>query len=110
MANASYWQRGETLDFINDTEETIEAGTVVTFGERIGVAGTDIPPGTVGAVHVTGVYGMPKTVDAEVRMGIPVYLDGEGITDTKGDAAVLAGYAAQTAAAGDAEILVKLLG
>lgn len=110
MGKASYWQRGESLDFMNDTEETIEAGTVVTFGERIGVAGTDIPPGGLGSVHVTGVYGISKTAGGEVGMGTPVYFDGEGITDTKGGDAVLAGYAAQAAAAGDIEILVKLLG
>ena len=43
-------------------------------------------------------------------MGTDVYYDGTGITDTEGDSTVLAGYAAQAAAAGDTAILVKLAG
>ena len=39
---ASYWQRGEALDYVNAAETKIEAGTVLTIGKRIGIAGTDI--------------------------------------------------------------------
>lgn len=41
---ASYWQRGEALDYVNASETKIEAGTVLTIGKRIGIAGTDINP------------------------------------------------------------------
>ena len=43
-------------------------------------------------------------------MGTDVYFDGNGITDTEGDGTVIAGYAVQAAAAGDAVILVKIAG
>ena len=42
---AKYWHRGEALDYVNATENKIEAGDVLTMGSRIGVAGTDIEPG-----------------------------------------------------------------
>lgn len=110
MGKAEFWQRGETLDYTNTGTAVIEANTVITFGGRTGVAGTDILPGETGSLHVTGVFEMPKTAEGAVSMGTDVYFDGNGITDTKGDGTVLAGYAAQAAAAGDTVILVKLAG
>lgn len=110
MGKAEFWQRGETLDYTNTGTAVIEANTVITFGGRTGVAGTDILPGETGSLHVTGVFEMPKTAEGAVSMGADVYFDGDGITDTKGDGTVLAGYAAQAAAAGDTVILVKLAG
>lgn len=110
MSKAAYWQRGETLDYRNDTDTKIEANTVISFGSHIGVAGTDILPGELGSLHVMGVFEIPKTDATVIEMGTEVYFDGEGITATKGDNAIMAGYAAQAAAAADTVILVKLAG
>lgn len=110
MSKAAYWQRGETFDYKNTTDTKIEANTVISFGSHIGVAGTDILPGELGSLHVTGVFEIPKTAAGAIEMGTEVYFDGAGITDTKGDDTPLAGYAAQAAAAGDPVILVKLAG
>lgn len=63
-ARASYWQRGESLDYVNETGEMIEAGEVIAFGERVGVASTDIAPGEKGAIAVEGVFEVPKGDDA----------------------------------------------
>ena len=101
MSKASYWQRGESLDYKNATETTIEANTVVKLAERIGIAGTDILPGAVGDLHVSGVFES-------------VYFDGTGITEAANDgeeeptAYTPAGFAAADAAAGDDKILVKI--
>lgn len=110
MSKAEFWQRGEALDYINTGTTVIEANTVITFGGHIGIAGTDILPGETGSLHVTGVFEISKTASGAVEMGTEVYFDGNGITDTKGDGTVLAGYAAQAAAADDEAILVKLAG
>ena len=63
MAKATYWQRGETLDYPNASGSKIDANTIVVLKTgatgRIGVIGTDIPNGETGSVHVTGVYEMP---------------------------------------------------
>lgn len=110
MSKAAYWQRGEALDYKNTTDTKIEANTIIPFGGHVGVAGTDILPGETGSLHVAGVFEMPKASEGAVEMGAPVYFDGTGITDTGGDGATPAGYAAQAAAAGDAVVYVKLVG
>lgn len=38
MSKAAYWQRGETLDYVNNTGSIIEANTVIKLAERIGIA------------------------------------------------------------------------
>ena len=108
MAKATYWQRGESLDYKNNESTVIEANSIIDLGTRIGVAGTDINPDEVGSVHVTGVYEIEKTGTGEIAMGAAVYYDGTGITsDTSGTPA---GYAAAAAEADATVILVKLLG
>ena len=52
MSKAAYWQRGETLDYKNNTDTKIEANTVISFGSHIGVAGTDILPGELGGTII----------------------------------------------------------
>lgn len=108
MAKANYWQRGETLDYLNSTNETIEAGTIITLGTRIGVAGTTIHPREMGDLHVAGVYRIPKTGAGEIAMGAAVYFDGTGITDIA-EGNTPAGYAA-AASMDSNEVLVKLPG
>lgn len=108
---ANYWQRGETLDYKNETSEVIEANTVLKIGSRIGIAGTSMKPGELGAIHVMGVFEMPKTNPAEViEVGTDVYFDGTGITKTSSGSTVKAGYCAQSTGATNDMILVKLLG
>ena len=110
MANALFWQRGESLDYTNSTGDAIPAGTVVILEDRIGVAGCDIPAGAVGSVHVTGVFEIDKTSGGSaVKMGQKVYFDGTGITDTE-DSNTPAGYAAADADADAATIKVQIGG
>lgn len=79
MGKASYWQRGETIDYVNSGTEIIEANTVIVLGSRIGVVGTDILPGGKGSLHVTGVFGMPKG-SGEIAAGADVYyLESDGV-------------------------------
>lgn len=109
MSKAVYWERGESLDYVNGTDAVIEANTIIALSGRIGVAGTSINPGEKGSLHVTGVFEMPKTGNAEIEMGASVYFDGTGITNTA-SGNTLAGYAAQKAEASADVILVKLQG
>ena len=108
MSKAAYWQRGESLDYINSGDAVIEANTIIDLGTRIGVAGTDINPGDKGSLHVTGVYEIQKTGADAIAMGAAVYFDGTGITAATGGTP--AGYAAAAAEAAGTVILVKLLG
>jgi len=106
---ATYWQRGETLDFT--PTEDVENGAVVSLGTRIGVAGTNIRAGEQGQVHVVGVFAMEKDKTEAITMGAAVYYNAAAdvITATAADN-IPAGYAAAEAAASDTTVLVKLLG
>ncbi len=115
MTNATYVQRGETLDYTNGTDEMIPAGAIVAVGDRIGVTGCPIAPGETGALHMTGVFEIAKTGTAAIEMGKAVYFDGAGITGeaaaSSGEAKTTpAGYAAAPADADAATVLVKLTG
>lgn len=114
---AEYVQRGETLDYKNIGTSMIPHDSVVSVGTRIGIAGADIAPGETGALHMAGVYKLPKTATTAISMGAAVYFDGEGITTSANDGAttnptayIPAGYAAAPAQSGDDSVLVKLPG
>lgn len=107
MSKAAFWQKGESLDYVNGTGSTIEANTITVYGDRIGVIGTDIKPGELGSIHVVGVFEMPLSDAAAVAAGTEVYWDGSGITTTS-TSNTKAGYAAQAAKAGDDTILVSI--
>ena len=108
MAKATYFQRGESLDYKNKTDAVIDAGTIIDLGTRIGITGTHINPEETGSLHVCGVYEIPKTDETAITLGTAVYFDGTGITATEGSTP--AGYAAADAADADTVVLVKLLG
>lgn len=96
-AKATYIQRGESLDHTNRTEQEIKAGTVLVNGKIVGVAGCDIPPGTVGSLHVMGVYAFPKGAVA-IAGGTALFWDAAaGQVAVSGT--VPLGYAVESAAA-----------
>jgi gifsy-2 prophage putative recA/radA recombinase len=107
MASATYFQRGEALDYTNTGSDKITVGTVIKIGTRIGIAGDDILPKATGTIHVSGVFEFKKTGTNEVKMGTNVYFDGTGITETVGSNTP-AGYAAEDAAASATYIKVKI--
>lgn len=105
---ANYWQKGETLDY--NATDSVNNGDVVNLNTRIGVAGNNIPAGGIGAVHVEGVFVLPKGADA-ITLGAAVFWDTteEQVTITEAGH-IPAGYAAAPADASAATVLVKLLG
>ena len=98
--SAKYWQRGETIDYT--PTDDLANGDVVDLATRIGVAGNDIPAGETGAVHVVGVFEIPKATGA-VTVGQALYWD-------KAAENIPAGWAVAAAGSSDATVLVKLLG
>ena len=109
MSKATYQYRGEAIDFTNGTGAKIEALEIVAVGSHVGVAAADIEDGATGAVHMTGIFEMPKDA-AAITQGADVYLVDGAISATKGTGAVFAGYAVAAADAGDDTVLVKLMG
>ena len=108
---ATFWQRGEALDYKNKTSNVIEANTVVAGGNIVGVVGTDINPGETGSLHVAGVFEMTKDASDDIAFGDLVYFNETSGEITKtADENVQAGYAASEAGATTTTVLVKLLG
>lgn len=117
MSKAMYWQRGESIDYVNGGSDAIAANTVVILGQRIGVAGEDIPVGATGSLHVTGVFKMEKAAE-EITAGTEVYLDPSGkitaAASTPGEeegeptAHVKAGFVIEKAASADTYAVVKI--
>ncbi len=106
MSKASFWQRGEAIDYVNTTDDVIEAGEVIMIGSHAGVAGMDIAPGETGSLMVEGVYAFPKGSD-EIEAGADISWDGESASASEESAI---GYAVEAAAASDTTVKVKLLG
>lgn len=105
---AVYYQRGETLDYKNSTDNMIPANTVVLLGKRIGVTGNDIPAGETGSLHMTGVFEIPKKAETVLAAGDSItFTEDEGIDKAESD---VMGYAIEDAAAGTEAVKVKLLG
>ena len=102
---AEYVQRGEAIDFKNATNAAIPAGAVVLLGKIAGVAGTEIAPGEVGLLHISGVFKIPK------KTGVITAGQAVGYTDSAGIAAASAsggaiGVAVAAAEENDATALV----
>lgn len=106
---AIYWQNGETIDYVNGTKETIEANTVVVIGKKVGVAGAPILPGTIGELHMVGVFKMTKVAAEAIEAGTTVYFTGEAITATEAGNTI-AGYTVKAAGEGETAVFVKLQG
>ena len=104
-------QEGNTLDYINTTAKAINAGDIVVFGSRVGVAATDIPIGSTGTVKMNGVFEVLKD-DKEITVGAKLHYDQENevMTATSNDNTIEAGYAASAATAISTTVYIKFLG
>ena len=110
MAKATYYQRGETLDYDNAGASTIEAGTILALSTRVGVAGCDIAAGETGTGHVEGCYwfDLASAASGASVQGTKIYIDSSQKAVTDGAGNLLAGFAAAPIAVGDTRVLVKL--
>lgn len=106
MSKATYWQRGETIDYKNGTGKVIEAGEVLELGALIGVAGEEIQPDAVGGVHIVGTFYIPKAT-GEIKLGDCVAF-ADGSVKKAGNEDSVIGVAVADAAADDATALVKI--
>lgn len=105
---ADFYQKGISIDYKNTSGATIAANTVVALGAaRCGVAGTDIPNNSVGAVFVDGVWIVPST--GTIALGAAVYYDASAEKATAtATSNVPLGWA--VAAAENDTVKIKLLG
>lgn len=107
MNQAKYVQRGETIDFINNTSADIAAAEVVSLASRIGVAATAIPVGTKGAINVMGVYDLPALTTEALTVGQQVYFKDGKIQATE-TGAIPAGWIVEPKTQSSATARVKI--
>ncbi len=102
----NYVQEGKTLNYTAGAD--ITSGQFVLVGTIGGVAKTDIANGKTGAVHVCGVFSLPKASGA-VTQGAKLYWDeSESEVTTTATDNTLIGVAAAAAASGDSNVHVLL--
>ena len=114
MSKASYWQRGESLDYKNSGVAAIEANTVVELPGRIGIAELTSHQ-EPSAICMCAVFlNLTRPAKNAISMGTAVYFDKTGITEAANDGEeeptshTPAGFAAADAAESDTKILVKI--
>jgi len=104
----NYLQKGDVIDYVNDSEEDIASGEVVLIGKRIGVALTDIVQDAVGAIQVVGVFQLPKAAEV-ISIGTLLYWKASDQHLTKtATGNILAGFACTSASAADTTIAIKI--
>lgn len=107
--NATYWQKGEILDYTNSGSTTLAAGLVIGLTSRIGVLGTSLAAGETGPLHVSGVFVMPKEASLAISAGASVYYDAENDCITTTSAGnTPAGWCPEAAAAADDDVKVNI--
>lgn len=104
---AEYIQKGNTLNYVNPTEEIIDSGTIVKFGVLCGVVATTIPGKGLGAIATDGVWSVPKD-DTDIKEGSIVYYDdsADKATATEKDTAL--GVAVAAAGTSIGTVSIKL--
>lgn len=105
--STNFIEKGEVLNY-TATAKDIMSGELVIIGAIAGVAKTDIAIGESGAVHIAGVYSLPKANEA-ITQGAKVYLSNvnHNVTLNKADS-VLIGVAANNAISSESQVHVLL--
>ncbi len=108
---AVYIQKGDRIDYKNDTEAVIKSGDVVVMGtNRIAVADCQIEVGAVGALAMTGVWEFPADTSAAIEFGAIAYWDDSSKTmkATKSASEIPAGICVKKKESSGATVQVRL--
>ena len=109
MAVATYWERGESIDYLNTGTDLIKFGDVVELGTgHVGVAGCDIGVGETGSLHVIGAYWLPSG-GAAFAVGDEAFWDAAA-GQVVASGTTSAGWVIKAATASDITVLVKIGG
>ena len=103
----TYLQVGDNIDYVNPTEDVIDAGTVIALGQLAGIAATRMEAGELGSVATVGVWTFPKDT-SDIKVGAPVYYDDGADKATTEKKDLLLGAAIEDAGMDATEVSVKL--
>jgi predicted RecA/RadA family phage recombinase len=102
----NFVQEGNALNYTAGAD--IDSGDFVLIGAIGGVATTDIANGKTGAVHIKGVFSVPKATGA-VSQGAKLYWDAtNSVLTTTASGNTIVGVAAEAALSGDATAKILL--
>lgn len=116
MAKATYWQKGQTIDYTNPSSSAaIAAGEIVELAARIGVAATDIPASGIGTVVTEGVFILPRDAadSSAIAVGAAVHWNSSKsaiVAAAAESGTIPAGWCVEACAAAATTIKVKLIG
>ena len=103
----NYIQEGKALDYTPSGAD-VASGDLVIIGTIAGIAKTNIADGKTGAVHICGVFSVPKATGT-VAQGAKLYWSSANSNvTTTATRNTLVGVAASAAASGDASIPLLL--
>ncbi|MEE9452557.1 MAG: DUF2190 family protein [Gammaproteobacteria bacterium] len=104
----NYQQTGDVLTYLNDSSQSYQSGDVVVFGQRIGVALSDIAVDDLEAIQVVGVFELPKASE-DILTGALLFWDSNQQQMTLiADGNTPAGCAFANAEAADAYVDIKI--
>lgn len=105
--STNFIEKGEVLNY-TATTKNITSGELIIIGTIAGVAKTDIEIGESGAIHITGVYSLPKNNEA-ITQGTKVYWNGSNgnVSLNKTDATLI-GVAANNTISNESQTHVLL--
>ncbi len=114
---ARFVHEGKAIDYTPGAD--VAAGSVVVLGNLVGFAKLDIAAGTLGALHLTGVYDVEKA-NEEITQGAATHYDadgdpydgeaGSGAATTTSGGNTFMGFALATAAATDTHVRIVCFG
>ena len=103
----NYIQEGKSLNY-TPSGSNLLSGDFVVIGSIGAIAKTDIADGKTGAVHIAGVFSVPKA-SGDVTQGAKLYWNSTNINlTTTATGNTLVGVAADAAASGDANVKILL--
>ena len=105
--STNFIEKGEVLNY-TAANKPIASGELLIIGAIAGVAKTDIAVGETGAVHITGVYSLPKAAEA-ITQGTKVYWSSvnQNVTINKAEATLI-GVAANNTISSESKVHVLL--
>lgn len=108
---ALFIQKGDVVDYTNNTEAVIEYGQVIVGKDKVFIAAEQIGLGATGGVHTEGVFEFNTLDETAIAYGQKMYFDTTNnvATATSTDNTAI-GFAVQdiAAATGDKAVLIKL--
>lgn len=108
---AVYIQEGKTINYLNTGDADIKYGEVVVLTDIVGVAASDIPAGTLGAVTLSGVFEVKATTAAAFTVGQKLYWDASAKEATNvSESMVPLGVAVAAKAQAESAVNVKIGG